>query len=167
MQNIEHIINLKATMERELTLIRDFNKRYEELRSAVQQKQWNKLQQVLKDCSRIASEVEVIEEKRESLTKTLYRTFSLSSNANFLELAGFCPTDIAIHLKTNYLNLRAEVYRMKCRLKSLEAYGRVRMQLVDQVMTRAQAVQATNNPYMRSGRKAINDNQSFLFSSTK
>jgi hypothetical protein len=167
MQAIDKIINLKASMERELLLIKEFNERYNHLRTAVQEKKWPELQNILKDCGRTSRDVVVIEERRAGLTDELYTVFNLPKERNFFELVTFCPEDLRDELKKNYLELRAEVYRMKCRLKSLEAYSRVRMQLVEEVISKAQIMQSGGNPYMRQGKRAMQDPDSFLFDSVK
>jgi hypothetical protein len=167
MQAIDKIVNIKTTMERELQFIKEFNERYNHLRSAVQEKKWPELQNILKDCGRISRDVVVIEERRANISNELYAHFKLPLERNFFELVAFCPEDMRTSLKENYLELRAEVYRMKCRLKSLEAYSRVRMQLVEEVINKAQAIQSGGNPYKRQGKRAMHDPDSFLFDSVK
>jgi len=166
-QAIDKIINLKASMERELSLIKEFNERYNTLRTAVQDKKWPELQSILKECGRTSHDVVTIEERRAEITDELYKAFALPRERSFFELASLCPPDLRDDLKKNYLELRAEVYRMKCRLKSLEAYSRVRMQLVEEVLNKAQLAQNGGNPYMRQGKRAMQDPDSFLFSSVK
>jgi hypothetical protein len=168
MQNIDTIIALKATIDRELSLIKEFNAGYDALRMAVQGKKWPILQSILKESTRLAQDVAGVEEKRDALCQSLYADYNLPSERSFFELVAFFPEDMRERMKSAYLQLRAEVYKMKCRLKSLEAYSRVRMQLVDEVINKAQVTnQNSGDPYKRNGKRALQDPDSFLFDSIK
>lgn len=167
MQTIDKVVALKSTMERELNLIKEFNGSYDLLRQAVQNKKWPALQNILKDAARLSREVAATEEKRYAICAALYELFKLDAQRSFFELVAFFPADLRPAVKNHYLQLRAEVYKMKCRLKSLEAYSRVRMQLVDEVINKAQTIQAGGNPYQRAGKRAMHDPDSFLFDSIK
>ncbi|MGL4525223.1 MAG: hypothetical protein ACRCVN_06895 [Spirochaetia bacterium] len=166
-QIIDRVVALKATMERELALIYEFNRSYDDVRITVQARDWNELQKLLKECGRISQDIVMVEQRRHQITEDLYATIELPTDRNFLEIVPYFPADLRNEVKKIYFALRAEVYRMRCRLKSLEVYARVRMELVRGVMDKAQAVQMTGNPYMRAGRRAMHDPDSFLFDSTK
>ncbi len=166
-QVIDKVVALKATMERELAFINEFNRCYDVLRTAVHQRQWPELQKVLRQCARISHDIASVEERRHHITQDLYAAVELPENRSFLEAVQFFPADLREETKRIYFFLRTEVYRMRCRLKSLEVYARVRMELVKGVMDRAAVVQNTGNPYMRAGRRAMHDPDSFLFDSTK
>ncbi|NIZ40482.1 hypothetical protein PVA45_03000 [Entomospira entomophila] len=168
MQTIDTIIALKATIERELSLIKEFNAGYDALRMAVQGKKWPVLQNILKESTRLAQDVSQVEEKRDELCQELYSAYELPSERSFFELVAFFPEDMRERMKSAYLQLRAEVYKMKCRLKSLEAYSRVRMQLVDEVINKNHVVQQNqSSAYKRTGKRALQDPDSFLFDSIK
>jgi hypothetical protein len=167
MQIIDKVITLRATIERELTLIKEFNAGYDALRLAVQSKKWPVLQNILKESTRLAQDVSQVEEKRNAICQELYVAFDLAQDRTFFELVVFFPQDMRDPLKISYLQLRAEVYKMKCRLKSLEAYSRVRIQLVDEVINKAQVAQNSGAPYKRAGKRALQDPDSFLFDSVK
>ena len=168
MQRVDTIIALKATIDRELSLIKEFNAGYDALRMAVQGKKWPVLQNILKESTRLAQDVSGVEEKRDELCRQLYEAYALPNERSFFELVAFFPEDMRERMKSAYLQLRAEVYKMKCRLKSLEAYSRVRMQLVDEVINKTQVTQQNHGaPYKRNGKRALQDPDSFLFDSIK
>lgn len=168
MQTTDKIVTLKVTIDKELSLIKEFNAGYDALRMAVQGKKWPVLQSILKESTRLAQDVSVVEEERDQLCSELYCTYQLPSERSFFELVALFPEEIRAKMKSAYLQLRAEVYKMKCRLKSLEAYSRVRMQLVDEVINKAQMSQRnSNNSYKRTGKRALQDPDSFLFDSIK
>lgn len=166
-QVIDKVVALKATMERELAFIHEFNRSYDVLRVTVQERKWPELQKVLKECGRISQDIAVVEQKRHTINEDLYLAIGLPKSRSFLEAVQFFPEDFREEIKRVYFFLRTEVYRMRCRLKSLEVYARVRMELVKGVMERAQATQSTGDPYMRAGRRAMHDPDSFLFDSIK
>lgn len=166
-QIIDKVVALKATMERELNFIHEFNRTYDVLRVTVHERRWSDLQKILKECGRISQDIATVESKRHTVTQDLYLAIGLPKNRNFLEAVQFFPEDLREETKRVYFFLRTEVYRMRCRLKSLEVYARVRMELVRGVMDRAQVAQSTGNPYMRAGRRAMHDPDSFLFDSVK
>jgi hypothetical protein len=168
MQTTDRVIALKATIDRELSLIKEFNAGYDALRMAVQAKKWPVLQNILKESTRLAQDVSLVEEKRDELCQELYQMYALPAERSFFELVSFFPEEMRERMKSSYLQLRAEVYKMKCRLKSLEAYSRVRMQLVDEVISKSQVTQQNQSAaYKRTGKRALQDPDSFLFDSIK
>ncbi len=167
MVSVEKTMALRATMERELAFIADFNQQYDALLSAVQEKKWIDMPAQLRECERISHDVAAIEEKRQLLLDHAYVEASLPSSRHFLEFIGACADDVQPVLKQLYFSLRTEVFRMKCRLRSLEAYSRIRLHLVEEVMMRTQVAPVASNPYMRAGRRAMHDPDSFLFDAVK
>jgi hypothetical protein len=124
MEKVRVLVEFKSILQDENACIEEFISQEQEVKSAMMERDWPKLERALGDLETQSGFLSVLEEKRQDLWKEIMDEGKWEQNQSFHEIMAHFPKEWRENLGSLYRQVRMNTLRLKGMTEGIDAYVR-------------------------------------------
>lgn len=152
---------LKEKIEVQLKLLVLFEQEEGNLRSILQQHDWDKIERKLRFLDNLSEKIMLIDDQRDKVYKELCKELDLAENVSFMKIINYLPENEQKYMQDLFQELKGRVESVKRTGQGIDRYIRVFSNFIQQTLEEALPGLKTKS-YARNGKMNNERGQALL-----